>query len=80
MLLFYGKMHSVYADSNIFAKKAVFSIQFFRVKTLDYNAVNSDIFTTGLCAYMCKGFHQVQASGFCTQPEQPKGINLGIFC
>ena len=40
----------------------------------------SAIFTTGQSTYMCKRFHQVQASGFCTYPGQPKGVNLGIFC
>ena len=29
------------------AKNALFSIQFFRVKTLDYKAVSSAIFTSG---------------------------------
>jgi len=41
------------------AQKALFSIQFFGVEMLDYKAVSSVIFATGMCTYMCKRFHQV---------------------
>ena len=38
------------------AQKALFSIQFFRVKTLDYKAVSSAIFTAVSALTCAKGF------------------------
>ena len=44
---FMGKLTVCVQSLTFFAKKALFSIQLFRVKTLDYKAIRSAIFTTG---------------------------------
>ena len=54
-----GKRTVCVQSLTFLAQKALFSIQFFGVKTLDYKAVSSVIFATGMCTYMCKRFHQV---------------------
>ena len=56
---FMGKRTVCVQSLTFFAQKALFSTQFFGVKMLDYKAVSSVIFTTGMCPYMCKRFHQV---------------------
>ena len=77
---FYGKTHRVCAESHAFSPKGPLFNSIFWVKTLDYKAVSSAIFTAGYCTYMCKSFHQVDASGFCTHPTKPKGVEIGMFC
>ena len=56
---FMGKRTVCVQSLTFFAQKALFSTQFFGVKMLDYKAVSSVIFDTGMCTYMCKRFHQV---------------------
>ena len=51
-----GKRTVCVQSLTFLAQKALFSIQFFGVKMLDYKAVSSVIFATGMCTYMCKSF------------------------
>ena len=73
-----GKRTVCVQSLTFLAQKALFSIQFFGDKMMDYKAVSSIIFATGMCTYMCKRFHQILASGFCIHPGQPNGVKLGI--
>ena len=69
---FMGKCSVCVPTLTFLAQKALFSIQFFGVKTLDYKAVTSTIFTAVSALSCAKGFIKFKQVVFAHTPDNQR--------